>query len=537
MKNLLEQFLDEIEVCYTQQFADKLYYEHPHRYNMYGLKRMLDVYGVKTIGVRIEDKDLSLLNFPCVLHTHGDFAIGLDCDAASVTDLRHGKKTTVPHDVFRQTWTGNALVVEETTEAVEPDYRKHQQEQWLSKAKTCSIPVMLALAAAIGWASNFPSMNAFTFVCILLSMAGILLCALLMQKQLSGESRYGNRVCSLFHHADCNSILDSPMAKILGISWSEVGLGYFTANILLLTLYPASMGIVAVLNWVAMLYGIWSICYQWRVAKSWCVLCVLAQVIIWMTGAASAALCLTAPVGFSIASSLLSFIVFLTSIIAVHLCASVHASDKERILAVQQHRALKANNAVAKALIEKGEYYETTMEESSSIIFGNPEAKMRVTILSNPHCNPCARMHDEVERLLDSCGETICVQYIFSSFNEQLEDSSRYLISCYDRLNQRTTRQIYSGWYAGEKNNHAKIVRRNDATIHTEQVEMELQKHRDWLGRTGLAATPTLLVNGYELPREYELADLAMVTECAIESRKNILQDINGRITTPFGAE
>lgn len=30
---------------------------------------------------------------------------------------------------------------------------------------------------------------------------------------------------------------------------------------------------------------------------------------------------------------------------------------------------------------------------SSAIIFGNPDAQIRITIYSNPHCNPCARMH------------------------------------------------------------------------------------------------------------------------------------------------
>ena len=47
MKNIFEQFLDAIEVPYTKSFADKLYNEHPYKYNMYGLKKMLDLYGVK----------------------------------------------------------------------------------------------------------------------------------------------------------------------------------------------------------------------------------------------------------------------------------------------------------------------------------------------------------------------------------------------------------------------------------------------------------------------------------------------------------
>ena len=154
MKNILEQFLDAIEVPYTRLFAERLYNEHPHRNNMYGLKKMLDVYGVNTVGVRIETKDLSTLNFPCILHTHGDFAIGLNCTDEKITYMLHGKKTEVEHDVFKQTWTGNALVVSETTEAVEPDLKKHEREEILSKAKLYSIPALLVLAFIVGLADN-----------------------------------------------------------------------------------------------------------------------------------------------------------------------------------------------------------------------------------------------------------------------------------------------------------------------------------------------------------------------------------------------
>ncbi len=535
MKNILEQFLDEIEVSYTRWFADKLYNEHPHKYNMYGLKRMLDVYGVKTLGVHCNHADLLSLTYPCILHTHGNFVIGLVCKDESVTYLQQGEKLTLDVEKFKQIWSGNALVVEETTEAAEPDYREHRQEELIARIKSYSIPVMLALAVVIGMVSHGGNMGIFNFIRMALASAGVLVCSLLMEKQLFEESRYGDRVCSLFRHSDCNSVLDGAMAKIFGISWSEVGLGYFMANVLLLSLFPVSSGMVAVINWVAMLYGVWSIHYQWRVAKSWCVLCVIAQVIIWAMGIAAMASCLTASFTCNMADGLLSCIVFAISISVAHQYASVYSTEKERVRAVQQYRAFKADSVVAKALIGKGRYYETTPDDSS-IIFGNPEAEMRVTILSNPHCNPCARMHKQVENLLCIHKDEICVQYIFSSFNETLEDSNRYLIGMYQNEDQQTAREIYSSWYEKDKNRYKEIWKEHTGIIHSDDIEAEMQKHREWKRRTGFTATPTILVNGYELPHEYELADLAMIVHTAT-TEKNIMQDINDRSTTSLGAE
>ena len=68
MKTILEYFLDALEINYTKHFTKVLYQEHPHKYNMYGLKQMLDVYCVKALGVCSDTKDLYSLNYPCILH-------------------------------------------------------------------------------------------------------------------------------------------------------------------------------------------------------------------------------------------------------------------------------------------------------------------------------------------------------------------------------------------------------------------------------------------------------------------------------------
>ena len=242
---------------------------------------------------------------------------------------------------------------------------------------------------------------------LLLSIVGIFVCTLLMQKQLFKESKYGDRVCSLFHHTDCNSVLDGARSKVFGISWSEIGLGFFITNALLIGLFQESFCFIAIISWMAMFFGVWSIYYQWKVAKNWCVLCVLAQIIIWLFGLFAVWICFSEKplFSYSIIESILICSLFLVIIIAIHNRVLAFGLEKERITTIQKYRALKANNNVAKALIEEQEFHETTLNDSR-ILFGNPRAKMRVTILSNPHCNPCARMHERIEKLFE-CIETV----------------------------------------------------------------------------------------------------------------------------------
>lgn len=511
MRNILEQFLDQIEVCYTQRYTNTLFNEHPYRYNMYGLKRMLDVYGVKTMGVNIPSKSLMELNYPNILHTRNDFAIGIDCDNKTITYLQHGKITQVAHDTFSRIWDGNALVVTETTDdAAEPNYGKNKREELLERCKSYSIPFLLILAAICGVVSNASFLNLYTIASLILNVVGLCLCIFLMQKQVMGISLYGDKVCSLFHHADCNSVLDGPKSKIFGISWSEVGLGYFIANILLIALYPVSLSFVSVINWAAMCFGIWSIYYQWRVAKSWCVLCVAVQIVIGVMGVLSFISYSSGSIGYCLINCLLSSLVYTICIMAVHRYTIFSNVENERTQISQKYRAIKANSDVARMLITKGEYHETTLEDSN-IVFGNPQSKMRITILSNPHCNPCAMMHTRVDELLEAYGDNVCIQYILSSFNEELEDCNRYLISCYDKKDKSKSRKVFTEWYEFHKHHYKEIIQRHGEDLYSDVVNDEMERHARWRKRTGIKATPTILVNGFILPKEYQIEDLPMI--------------------------
>jgi protein-disulfide isomerase len=66
---------------------------------------------------------------------------------------------------------------------------------------------------------------------------------------------------------------------------------------------------------------------------------------------------------------------------------------------------MKANEDVFKTLLKQQPFYETTdsvtqLLNYSVIHFGNPDAQLKITILTNPFCNPCAKMHKRVEKLL-----------------------------------------------------------------------------------------------------------------------------------------
>lgn len=506
MKNLLEQFLEELDVDYTRRFAGELYNSHPHRNNMYGLKLMLQVYGINTMGVMISDRNPSALTFPCIIHVDGDFMIGLRAEGNRIAYLHQGTLCETEYDEFRDIWTGHALIVEDSPEAGEPDFPQHRREDAAEMVKAFGLPAMAGVAVLLGIICNHAALGIYGLLNLILSAVGLGQSSLLLQKQVFGKSAYGDRVCSLLGNSDCGNVLDGPASKIAGISWSEIGVGYFISILMTVSLFPEASGSVAVINWLAMPYGIWSIHHQWKVARSWCALCVSVQAVVWSTGLVDilwmkeTGLVIDA-VGFISVSMLVD-----AGIVITHGLVRSYSVERGRLQTLQQYRVLKSNPNVAKALIYAGEFLEVNPGDSS-IIFGPPDATIRVTILSNPHCNPCARMHKEVESLLALKDPHISVQYIFTSFSKELEDSSRYLIKCFLENDSLVARRFFDRWYAGEKN----IPKNEKGTAYSSEVETEMERHREWRSKSGLTSTPTVLVNGYRLPKEYDLMDLPMI--------------------------
>ena len=61
MKNrqsTLVAFLELLKVKHTNDFSNKCFNEHPHKYNLFGLSKMLSDYGVENAGTRKEKTQL-----------------------------------------------------------------------------------------------------------------------------------------------------------------------------------------------------------------------------------------------------------------------------------------------------------------------------------------------------------------------------------------------------------------------------------------------------------------------------------------------
>lgn len=510
MISILSTFLKLIKVKYTESYLHKLAQTHPNKNNMLGLKQVLDVYGIETEGVKYDDKLLAELVFPCILHISGGFVVGKDLENDTITYIYEDTEVKKGVEDFCHIWTGHALLpTGDFSTAIEPNYASNRKAEVIKLTGKTLLWILPVFIWGMIFFSSLQNISFYSCIDTILEWIGLLLCYFLMEKQIFRKSNYGDKVCSAFHLNNCNDVLFSDKAKVGILSWSEIGFGYFAARLICRIIIPEAQLALALIGWISMLYGIWSLWQQLKVLHNFCLLCTLVQVVVWTIGVMD--MCAITHGVSDFYSFVFDFIlvesIIVLSILFTHVVASYYNSEKERMDAIWKLNSFKADENVFLTKLHKQEYYETSVEDSC-ILFGNKNSKMHITILSNPHCNPCAKMHKRVESLLKSDGDKLCVQYIFTSFNEELEESSRFLIASYLQLDIQTSQSVFHQWFDGEKDNAKEYMEQVTVNTKSQDVEIELAMHKNWGNMTGLRATPTILVNGYLLPDGYEIEDL-----------------------------
>lgn len=508
MMKTIESLLSCLNIVHSRSYLNKLVSTTPYSNSMLGMKSILSHYGIKMTGLYFENKEDAAITVPCILHLKNEFVVCKDIIDDNILLIRNGHEEKQNLKNFCTQWTGNALFAEVVAGAKEPDLRQHIIDDvinCLSAVFVISFPCIFPLFMI---ACQHVIINPSEIPLLVLDIFGYLLCLLLIQKQVVGSSIVGDKVCSLFHQKDCNNVLSSDASKIIGTyTWSEIGLSYFSTRLILpilLGYYPTCLWIVCFL---AMAYGPWSIWYQLKVVKQWCILCLFVQIVVWGQGLYHlyklANFSLTPLLVFC---TLYTVILFLTHIVSFSFIKEKELSDYKLRL-----RTINTNEEVFRTLLHSCMFFPDILN-ASHIYFGNMNGNIIITVFTNPHCNPCALIHKKLDRLIKA-NPQIKVQYIFSAFNEELEKSNRYLIAAYQQSSLDEAEKIYRDWYCAGKLYPEAFFLKHPKNLSNENVEKEHFLHKRMDEKLKFSITPTILVNGYQLPTENDIEDLEFISQ------------------------
>lgn len=338
-------------------------------------------------------------------------------------------------------------------------------------------------------------------------------------KQLNIQNSYVDKICSLFRKSDCNNILSSSAAKFIGlIGWSEVGLGYFASNLFIILFTPSLVYYSALINIISLPYTFWSIWYQKFRAKQWCPLCLIVQVLLWSIFLIDLIFGFIGIPYFSYPAILLIICLYIIPYLVISLFLPTLGEAHKSHDMSYEINSLKMKDEVFKTLLRNQAYYPVN-KDTSAILFGNHDANNLITIVTNPHCQPCAFMHKKIMNLIEKSPEKLCVQYTFTSFSENLKSSAQFLIATYLSRPFEEIEEIYNAWYDEEKYHRESFFAKYVLDIDSKEVWKEMNKHKEWLDKTDINATPTVLLNGYKFPEIYKIEDIKLFSDLTVDNQ------------------
>ena len=113
-QNIFVSFLELLKVRHIQEFSNRYFNEHPHKYNLFGLSKMLSEYGIENAAVKIADKgkDIFDIQIPFIAPFGGDFAAVQKVEQDKVSlRLRHmGSKNQRFIDVRKSMEKGRVVL-------------------------------------------------------------------------------------------------------------------------------------------------------------------------------------------------------------------------------------------------------------------------------------------------------------------------------------------------------------------------------------------------------------------------------------------
>lgn len=500
---------------------------HPDYPGLVSISDMLTRYGVSNIAANFPPDKFIQLPTPFITQLKGGQQ-GVDylTVVTQITDStchffdpeRH-KWSTSSLEVFMKKCTGLVLLTEAEDGAGEQKYEQKIREErieWIRRyLLVMGLPVMVLLSGIMAFVQN--GIGALLpFFLVVATLSGFITTCLLIWYELDQYNPLMQQFCSAGKKINCSAVLQSDAAKVAGVSWSAIGLTYFSGELLFLLfsgfIYPGALFILSWLNALALPYVVYSLYYQWKIVKQWCVLCLCVQGILLLQATFLAcggwySLSSWNTVTPALLVTLVIAFVFPLMMVALlmPLLQKSKGSEKNKV----ELQRLKHNPQIFDALLLRQKaVLEST--DGLGIILGNPHATHKIIKVCNPYCGPCAKAHTPMEELLHN-NPDLQIQVIFTAMNNEKDKRMppvKHLLAIAEAGDEAIIRQALDDWYLSPSKDYDVFASKYSVNGLLEKQGAKIEAMHQWCEKTQISFTPTFFVNGYQLPEIYHVGDL-----------------------------
>jgi thiol-disulfide isomerase/thioredoxin len=515
---MCKSLLGGLGVPFTHRFLKEKLATHPEPESLLAISDTLAGYQIESLALQLGEDKLDQLPLPCVVQVNQNSHPYFTCLSQVSEDWvkyldENGKLINQQRKEFVTQWTGITLVVEKGEHSGEPGYTKRRKEQLIYQ-------LLIFLLGSIGLAliiseliqlNNFTTYSLGTIVLFIVKLSGLGVSGILLWSEVDKKNAAITQFCRGREKADCNSVIDS--FSVLGlISLWNLAFAYFLASTTLLlvsSFSTSALGLLCLLSYFSLLIIPFSLYYQGVKLKKWCRLCLLISGFLIAELAVSQFLFPEFYLPAFRELGLFSF-VFLASCLA-------WMSLKPYLMTQKDLETTKSKLAKVLSNKELFDYFlsnskqVTSNPESLGIFLKGPNPKYHVLKVCNPYCGPCANTHPLLEQFYEDGNIDLQIIFVPGGGEEVRLKTIRHLLGIASVGNLEQTRQALDDWYRHEKKDYEAFAKKYPLNGELAKQEFKIKAMQDWAEQEQITHTPTIFINGFELPSAYEVEELKYV--------------------------
>ncbi len=419
---------------------------------------------------------------------------------------------------FLDIWSGIILVIEP---------KEDNSESVLNRKNKIlrKVAVIFSILFFIGlFIILRPTLSELIFY--ILSYAGLAFSIFIVIKELGVQSTTVDKLCAAGQkNVNCDAVLNSKGATIFqNIKLSDLSLVYFIGMLFscfLLSLLDQSYDLLYTLTFASIPITLYSIFYQFRVVKSWCVLCLCIVGVLWLQSVSIYAL------GFSYKEISFDLIALVTILFSFTIMSAgwsyIFPLLKKEIefknLKID-HYKFKRNYFIFETLLSKSDILPKGSIDPNEIVLGDKaqNPKLSITIITNPACGHCKETHTLVEEILQRNLEKVQIIIRFNvpaamQDNPSTKITAR-LIELYHKEGEEKCITAMHDAYINLKRDE--WLQKWDL-CHNQDFFDILKIQNEWCKLHHKNFTPEILIEGKSFPKEYNRKELLYFVEDLLE--------------------
>lgn len=530
MEKTVTKYLRYLKIPISKLYLQKLIASHPDYPSILSISDVLHRFGIDHVVAQVKQRDLGKIPLPYLLQ--------INKDGGELALINSHNDYLSHRDDFHD--RGGIILRAKETKVIPDEENKKQLLE--EKFQFFTLAVFLTAIGGLLVSATIQMLSWLFTLLLITSLLGTITGYLLIAKDIGINYQMLEAFCSTSTGSNCEKILKSEGAKLLGkISFSDAGMIYFGFQLLILGFFvpllePSTTFLFALMamSLLTVPVIILSLYYQGVKVKAWCKLCLvvdgilLIQLILFIY-MFSQGLILPSfeDIGSLSLFGILFFIMFALILSAKHLLVKAQRSFSGEVLA----NRTKYSSEVFLHQLYKTQRVDTTPFKQE-ILLGERNAPIRIIMAASLGCKPCGNEFTKAAQIISMFNSKVnlSIRFRFMLISENNPNPTienmyffiYWLINIRGNKNEQIIlKKIIHKWYTLLDTNKFSKIYPLPENINLKKTWGIAYQHTNWFENAKIDQTPTFLINGYKMPTNYNVDDLKMMMPALIHHTDN----------------